>query len=281
MAAKSEPRLGSADPVDLDQVRERFERLPEDRAPRPLGYSWQDVYAGAMGPGGLFLMHDMAEATGLTQGARVLDLGCGRAASSLFLAREYRVRVWAADLWIDPTANLSRVRAAGAEDDVYPLRVEARELPFGHGYFDAILCMDAFFYFGTDSFYLPYLAKFLKPGGRLCVASPCFAREIRPEERELFWFSDAEGYHSPPWWRDHLTAPGAVRIVSCEELGHGRALWDDFVRFRAEHADGDPDRIAEWQEDAELLTQDRERLLTHFLLIAEKPPESSAHGATG
>ena len=47
-------------------------------------------------------------ATGLEPGMRVLDLGCGKGLSSIFLAKEFGVQVWAADLWtplvIDPTA---------------------------------------------------------------------------------------------------------------------------------------------------------------------------------
>jgi cyclopropane fatty-acyl-phospholipid synthase-like methyltransferase len=34
----------------------------------------------------------------LQPGMRVLDLGCGRALSSIFLHREFGLQVWAADL---------------------------------------------------------------------------------------------------------------------------------------------------------------------------------------
>jgi cyclopropane fatty-acyl-phospholipid synthase-like methyltransferase len=52
---------------------------------------------------------------------RVLDLGCGRAASSIFLHRELGVQVWATDLWFSASANLQRIRDAGAESGVFPI----------------------------------------------------------------------------------------------------------------------------------------------------------------
>jgi cyclopropane fatty-acyl-phospholipid synthase-like methyltransferase len=55
-----------------------------------------------MGPNALWLMEHLAERLDLQPGQRVLDLGCGTAITSIFLAREYDVRVHAADLWIEP-----------------------------------------------------------------------------------------------------------------------------------------------------------------------------------
>jgi cyclopropane fatty-acyl-phospholipid synthase-like methyltransferase len=36
---------------------------------------------------------------------RVLDLGCGRAMSSIFLRRQFGVQVWATDLWFSASEN--------------------------------------------------------------------------------------------------------------------------------------------------------------------------------
>jgi 2-polyprenyl-3-methyl-5-hydroxy-6-metoxy-1,4-benzoquinol methylase len=52
----------------------------------------------------------------LQPGMRVLDLGCGTALTSIFLAREFDVEVWATDLWVKPTENWERIHAAGLAD---------------------------------------------------------------------------------------------------------------------------------------------------------------------
>lgn len=61
------------------------------------------------------------------------------------------------NLWIKPTENFARISQAGVEDLVYPIQADARSLPFAEAYFDAILCTDAYIYFGTDDLYLEYL----------------------------------------------------------------------------------------------------------------------------
>jgi SAM-dependent methyltransferase len=63
----------------------------------------------------------------LAPGARVLDLGCGRAITSIFLAKEFDVQVVAADLWIKPTENWRRIDAAGQAKLVTPLLAEAQQ----------------------------------------------------------------------------------------------------------------------------------------------------------
>src|SRR5687768_1342680 len=89
----------------------------------PRASAWDPVWVWhhQMGPTNLWLAELLAGQMELRSGMRVLDMGCGAAATSLFLAMEYDVEVWAADLWIDPTDNLTRIREAGQEHRVYPL----------------------------------------------------------------------------------------------------------------------------------------------------------------
>ena len=125
-----------------------------ERFPRSNRYDPQWIIENQMGLNPLWLTEWTCEKLVLQPGLRVLDLGCGRGLSSIFLAREYGVQVWAADLWIKPTENFERICEAGVEDLVYPIHTDARDLPFADAYFDAILCTDAYIYFGTDDLYL-------------------------------------------------------------------------------------------------------------------------------
>lgn len=49
-----------------------------------------------MGPSPLWLVDSLSQHLQLEPGMRALDLGCGSAITSIFLAREFRVRVFAA-----------------------------------------------------------------------------------------------------------------------------------------------------------------------------------------
>src|SRR5207237_2141948 len=96
------------------------ERLISDRFPRASGYYPEWVLAGVSGGANpLWMTEWLAEALDLRPGMRVLDLGCGRAMSSIFLHREFGVHVWAADLWFNPSENLQRIRDAGVLDGVF------------------------------------------------------------------------------------------------------------------------------------------------------------------
>src|ERR1700690_4006242 len=107
------------------------EKLASDRFPLSAKYHPEWVVASASGGANpLWLAEYLAETLDLRPGMRVLDLGCGRAASSIFLHREFGVQVWAIDLWCDASENGTRIRDAGVEDGVFPLRADARSLPF-------------------------------------------------------------------------------------------------------------------------------------------------------
>jgi SAM-dependent methyltransferase len=118
-------------------------QLTLERYPRSAGHDPQWMVANAMGPNPVWLTEWLCQDLPLQPGMRVLDLGCGRALTSIFLAREYEVTVTAADLWIKPTENWGRIVDADLADRVMPVYAEAHALPFAHGYFDAIVSVDA------------------------------------------------------------------------------------------------------------------------------------------
>src|SRR4026209_1809942 len=127
------------------------ERFLSERFPRSSRYHPEWVIAGVSGgANSLWMVEWLAEALDLRPGMRVLDLGCGRASSSIFLRREFGVQVWAADLWFSAAENLQRIQDAGVEDGVFPIHTDARSLPFSPDFFDAIISVDSFSYYGTD-----------------------------------------------------------------------------------------------------------------------------------
>ena len=140
------------------------ERLVTARFPRASRYNPDWILAGVSGGANpLWLTEWLSESLDLGPGMRILDLGCGRALSSIFLHLEFGVQVWATDLWFNASENLQRIRDAGAGDGVLPLHADARSLPFGAEFFDAAISIDSFPYYGTDDLYLNYLARFVKP----------------------------------------------------------------------------------------------------------------------
>src|SRR6516162_5000977 len=138
------------------------ERLTSDRFPRASGYHPEWVLASvSSAANALWLTEWLAEALDLRPGMRVLDLGCGRAMSSIFLHREFGVQVWATDLWFSASENHQRIRDAGVQDGVFPIHADARLLPFAADFFDAVVSVDSFMYYGTGDLYLNYLARFV------------------------------------------------------------------------------------------------------------------------
>src|SRR5690606_25343871 len=129
---------------------------------------------------------------------RVLDLGCGRAISSVFLAKEFGVQVWAYDLWIKATDNWNRIKQQGLGNKIYPIHGDARNMPFAEGFFDAIISVDSYIYFGTDDLFLNYLQQFLVPGGTLAIVMPGLIKDFEdgvPEHLKDFWGQDCWSWH--------------------------------------------------------------------------------------
>src|SRR5215468_2923015 len=142
-----------------------------ERFPRALRYHPDWLKASVSGgANSLWLTEWLADALNLRPGLRVLDLGCGRATSSIFLHREFGVQVFATDLWFSAAENLQRIRDAGVEAGVFPIHADARSLPFAAEFFDAIVSIDSFPYYGTDDLYVEYLARLVKPGGPVGIA---------------------------------------------------------------------------------------------------------------
>ena len=223
--------MGSDTPARQHANPDLVAALTLDAYPRSAAYDPVWMLDNLMGPNAVWLAEALAGRMRLEPGMRVLDMGCGRAISSIFLAREFDAQVWATDLWIAASDNWQRVRAAGLEDRVFPIHAEAHALPFADGFFDAAVSLDAYHYFGTDDLYLGYYARFVKPGGQLGIVVPGVRQELTtglPPWLAPFWEPDYWSFHGPAWWRDHWTRSGLVEVEVADMLPDG---WEHWLRW--------------------------------------------------
>lgn len=246
----------------------RDERLVSDRFPRSSKYHPDWAIASASGgANALWLTEWLAEKLDLRSQMRVLDLGCGRAMSSIFLRREFGVQVWATDLWFSAANNLQRVRDAGVDDGVFPIHADARSLPFATEFFDAVVSIDSFVYYGTDDLYLNYLARFLKPGGVLGIAGAGLMQEIEgsvPDHLRAWWEPSMCCLHSAAWWRRHWERTGILEIDVADTLEHGWQMWWDWQAVVS------PDNAVEIQA----VEADRGNYLGYVRLVGRRRAEA-------
>ena len=250
----------------LDLTRAEF--------PRSSGYDAAWMLDNQMGPNALWLAEWLTESMKLEPGMRVLDLGCGKAMTSIFLAREFGVRVWAVDLWMSPDNNWRRVQEAGLEGPICPVLAEAHALPFAQGFFDAVVSVDAYHYFGTDELYLHYLSRLVRPGGQIGVVVPGLAQPIdagvpahllQPQSNgKVFWEDECHSFKTADWWRALWNRCSKVEGVSADLQPDGWRHWRDFER--ALEAAGK----ATFPSDAEALEKDAGRTLGFVRVVARR-----------
>lgn len=240
--------------------------------PKAARYDPDWVRKHSMGENVLFNLESLTKSLHLKPGMRVLDLGCGKAISSIFLANEFGVHVWAVDEAISASDNYERICSEGCEGKVFPLEADARALPFAEEYFDAIIVVDSYTYFGTDEKYLPYIARFIKPGGYLAIVDVCFTKEIETlEQVPDFLKSDYQSYwyfiHSINWWRKLWEKTGLVEIEAAKELNEKDMVREHYISdFKEE---GKPDAFAK------ALELDKEHFISFFKLIGRRTKKSA------
>ena len=240
--------------------------------PKATQYDQQWVRQHSMGENVLYNLESLTSVLPLAPGMRVLDLGCGKGISSVFLAKEFQLQVWAVDEAISPTETLLRVREADCENLVFPLQLDARNLCFPEEYFDAVIVVDSYTYFGTDEKYLPYISRFIKPGGYLAIADVCFTREIDSlrqvpaflrKDYQHFWYY----IHTVGWWRKLWEKTGLMDILTAEELPAAPLIREEYIQDYQHAYHKDP--------FAKALKKDKDHLITFFRLVGRRTGQAA------
>jgi len=201
--------------------------------PRTEKYDKHFLSQNFMGPNAVLMLDEITQSIELKKGMRVLDLGCGMGLTSVFLAKEYGVQTFAVDLWISASDNYKRFLQMGVQDLVIPIHADASvELPFADEYFDALISVDSYHYYGNnDDFFEKRLKSLIKKGSPVAIVIPGTKEEMNgviPEA--LKPFLDDEGFatlHCMTWWthilEKHLD-DFVIREMDCTD-----AAWRDWL----------------------------------------------------
>ena len=203
------------------------------------------VRAKIMGPNPIKLEEELLADHRIPQGATVMDLGSGQGLTSVFLVKEYGFRVFAADLWSNPTENRRFFDQMGlTTEQIIPIHADANNLPFAEEFFDAVISTDSYHYFGRDPEYLgKHLLTFVKHGGYLYIVVPGMKKDCHdclPAELLLSWTPDQLDYlHDTTYWTNIICQTEGIEILSIHEMESNEEVWNDWLACDNEYARGD------------------------------------------
>ena len=208
-------------------------------------YNTPELMAKIMGPNPVKLEEELLLDHKIPAGAVVCDLGSGQGLTSVFLAKEYGFRVYAADLWSDPEGNRQFFQQMGLEENqVIPVKADATALPFEKDFFDAVVSTDSYNYFGRDKRYLDEkLLPFVKSGGYIYIVVPGMKKDCHdqlPPELLLSWTPEQLDYiHDVQYWSEIFSASKSARVIAIKEMESNEEVWQDWLLQENEYAIGD------------------------------------------
>ena len=198
-----------------------------------------------MGPNPLKLEEELMKDNKIKEGSIVMDLGSGQGITSIFLAKEYGLKVYAADLWSNPEENREFFKQMGlTNDQIIPIKSDAADLKFEKEFFDAVVSTDSYNYFGRDENYLDEkLLPFVKKGGYIYIAIAGMKKDCHsniPKELLLSWTPEQLDYiHDIEYWKNIVSKSKDSEIVSIYEMESNEECWDDWIKCNNEYSKGD------------------------------------------
>ena len=207
-----------------------------------------------MGPDCTIIVRELLYGYNNDNKIRILDLGCGKGLTSIYLAEKYKNAViFAVDLWVEATDNYKFFKEQGYENRIIPLNTSAENLPFAYNYFDIIVSIDAYHYFGTDKlFFKEKIKPYLKDNGLIFIAVPGMKDDYEKVPQDLKGFISDEDFRffkSIKYYENILKEN--IKEIKIEEMKCFNEAWESWL------ATDNPYAV----EDIELLKADNGKFL--------------------
>lgn len=179
---------------------------------------FQGLVEDTLRPGGLELTARNLAASGLAEGSRVLDVGCGCGKTVKFLRDQLNMQACGVDKSAAMIANGKLL------DDTLDIRVgDAERLDFAAGSFDAVVAECVFCLLPNKAAALEEFCRVLKPGGKL-IMSDLYLLEPSAEPVSLDAVTCLQNLMTEDEIR-RLTAAGGFENL------HWRNCRDEYVGF--------------------------------------------------
>jgi SAM-dependent methyltransferase len=173
----------------------------------------------------------LAHALNLTAGQSLVDLACGAAGPSLWIAREYDARLIGRDLSsVAVERAVDNALSLGMSDRAQFAQGSFEATGIGSGFADAVMTVDALQYAPDKTRALIEVARILRPGGRFAFATfeldaehvaglPVWNDPVA-DYRPLLEATGFEtvSYDQIPQWREHVAAGFGAVVAQQQQL---------------------------------------------------------------
>lgn len=198
-------------------------------------YDKEFVMQNMLGANALLLTEELTQHMDLKPGMTVLDLGCGHALSSYFLAKEFGVTVYAVDPEVCSADINTKMRELGISDKVVAFCADSYEMPFRPGTFDAVIGINSWQNFGPNHSYLrEYIMPLLKEEAQVGIAVPGMNQEIYDamdeRTRVIMDVDIIPTMFTKTRWKDMWSTTEGFEVTYCEEMECTMQAWCDWLR---------------------------------------------------
>ena len=130
------------------------------------------------------------------------------------------------------------------EEEIVPVKADARDLPFEKEFFDAVISTDSYNFFGLDPEFLDAkLLPFVKEGGYIYITVPGMKKDCHdnlPPELLLSWTPEQMAYlHDVDYWHRIVSHSRDAEVIEVSQMESNEEVWADWLKQEKRYAISD------------------------------------------